>query len=354
MPTEIEITDWYKNKQPIYESLGEVSSATLSALLRVRGIDFLSVTYRTKSLESVIEKVTRKDYEDLSDITDLAGIRIISYIESDIRKVSELVKEAFSIDEKNSIDKSQELSADRFGYRSVHFVCELGEERLTLPELKPFENLKFEVQIRTVLQHAWAEIEHDRSYKFSGELPSSIKRRLNLLAGVLELADREFALLAAEVDQYAQRIENSAKDGSLDAEELTSISLLQFLRSTADFSSIATTRGEKSLKLDTVIGELKNFGISNIEGVKELLSPEFTAAVKRHAPSGTVIVFLRRAMIFKDMEHYFSRAWDSNWRRMGQETFALACSKIGEAEVQAILDKYGVRLSKPSTPKKAD
>ena len=82
-----------------------------------------------------------------------------------------MITGSFNIDEKNSLDKKILLASDQIGYRSVHFVCDLGAQRSGLPEFKDLGGLKFEIQVRTVLQHAWAELAHDRNYKFSGTLP---------------------------------------------------------------------------------------------------------------------------------------------------------------------------------------
>ncbi|WP_404932223.1 GTP pyrophosphokinase [Massilia atriviolacea] len=331
MSNETEVAERYHEQRPVFSSLAEIAATTLSALLRSRKVDFLAVSHRTKTLESVIEKVTRKDYADLSEMTDIAGIRVITYIESDVTRAAELVGTAFLVHTDKSVDKSEELSDDRFGYRSVHFVCELGDARIALPELAPFKGLTFEVQVRTVLQHAWAEIEHDRSYKFSGELPSVIRRRLNLLAGVLELADGEFGLLAYEVDEYTKRVQQSAKSGSLGEEELTSLSLLEYLKSGIDLPIATGQFSAKSTVVEDVIGELKLFGVDTVSGIKHLLTADFLAALMRHVPSTTVVGTFRRAMLFTDMERYFSQAWMKRWQGMSPETYGLLSERYGEA-----------------------
>jgi len=92
---------------------------------------------------------------------DMAGIRVITYLDSDARKAAEIIKQLFEIVPGQSVDKAQELGTDRGGYRSIYVVGRLGQDRLALPENKKFENFCFEIQIRTILQHAWAEFEHD-------------------------------------------------------------------------------------------------------------------------------------------------------------------------------------------------
>src|SRR5262249_14104459 len=151
------------------------------------------VSCRVKSIESAIEKIARKEYTNpVKQITDLSGIRVITYLEEQVSAVSAVVKELFEVDAKNSLDRTEILGEDRVGYRSTHFVCKLGKKRLQLPEYQALGDLKFEIQIRTVLQHAWAELAHDRSFKFGAALPAIIQRKLNLYSGLLEIADSAF------------------------------------------------------------------------------------------------------------------------------------------------------------------
>ena len=91
---------------------------------------------------------------------------------------------------------------------------QLSERRLGLAECKKYRDLRCEVQVRTLLQHAWAEIEHDRNYKFSGVLPHEIRRRFYLVAGVLEMMDREFDRLSGDIDEYVERMENEVSAGN--------------------------------------------------------------------------------------------------------------------------------------------
>lgn len=133
---------------------------------------------------------------------DLAGIRIIAYINSDVERISKIIEDEFEIDRENSVDKSKLLGIDQVGYQSVHYIAKLSKKRLELSEYEEYQDMVFEVQIRTILQHAWAEIEHDRNYKFNGVLPNNIKRKFYLTAGVLELIDREFEVLSKEIDEF--------------------------------------------------------------------------------------------------------------------------------------------------------
>ncbi|HEV7879737.1 RelA/SpoT domain-containing protein [Bradyrhizobium sp.] len=156
-------------------------------MLKKQRLEHLSVEERTKSVEGALEKVRRKEYSDPKEqLTDLSGVRVVTYLEEEALQISKAIRALFNIDEQNSHDRSADLGEDRIGYRSTHFVCSLGKERDTLPEYEGIGTLKFEVQIRTVLQHAWAELAHDRSFKFGVALPTKIQRKLNLYSGMLK------------------------------------------------------------------------------------------------------------------------------------------------------------------------
>ena len=146
----------------------------------------------------MLEKIRRegKSYNNpLEEVTDLAGVRIICYFVSDVDKIVPWIKNEFVVDETRSVDKRKSIDPSVFGYASVHLIVELSEARIRLPEYSAFKDMKCEVQIRTILQHSWAEIEHDIVYKASEDIPFELRRRFASLAGLLEIADREFESL---------------------------------------------------------------------------------------------------------------------------------------------------------------
>jgi ppGpp synthetase/RelA/SpoT-type nucleotidyltranferase len=172
-----------------------------------RGIPILSIRGRAKTLDSAVEKVRRKKYSDpANQLTDLCGIRLVTFLASDVTSIVDLLRELFDIDNDNSLDRAKLLGSDKIGYRSSHFVCTLGGSREKLPEYGAFKGLRFEVQVRTVLQHAWAELAHDRSYKFGPGLPAEIERKLNLYSGMLEIVDGAFDEISREIDAYSALI----------------------------------------------------------------------------------------------------------------------------------------------------
>jgi putative GTP pyrophosphokinase len=102
-----------------------------------------------------------------------------------------MVECEFVIDWENSVDKGELLSPDRFGYLSVHYVASLSPSRLALPEYKQYGSIKAEIQVRSILQHAWAEIERGLGYR-NQTMPGRVRRRFSMVAGLLEMADKEF------------------------------------------------------------------------------------------------------------------------------------------------------------------
>lgn len=188
--------------------LTNVLSTLVSTILQNSGYVVHSVTSRCKTRESLAEKLSRQDksYVCLSDITDLIGLRITTYFADDIDRIAALLTDEFLIDARNSVDKRQALDPDQFGYQSLHYVAELSSQRGSLAEYRRFASLKFEIQLRSILQHAWAEIEHDIGYKSGVGVPREIRRRFSRIAGLLELADAEFLSIRDELAEYAERV----------------------------------------------------------------------------------------------------------------------------------------------------
>jgi ppGpp synthetase/RelA/SpoT-type nucleotidyltranferase len=196
---------WYEKHRSKYLRLTAEIEVILKESLNEKDIIFHSIESRVKTVESFKEKAGREKYGDpINEITDLTGIRIITLFEKEIHKISDIIKELFEIDYEKSEDKSDLLDADKMGYKSIHYIAELSRNKISATELESFEGFKFEIQIRSILQHAWAEIEHDRNYKFKGELPKHLQRRFYALAGMLEIADREFNTLSEEVEKFRQ------------------------------------------------------------------------------------------------------------------------------------------------------
>ena len=200
------VLEQYDNNHILYENFASKVEQLLCCILSEEGIKCNAITSRLKDKESLSEKIDRKQdkYQSLGDLTDIAGVRVITYYTKDVDKVAEIVEREFFIDRENSIDKRKVLEPDRFGYCSLHYVVKMKQNRLELPEYQMFSELKCEIQIRSVLQHAWAEIEHDLGYKNVNGIPKEIRRNFSRLAGLLEIADEEFQGIRSLLESYQE------------------------------------------------------------------------------------------------------------------------------------------------------
>jgi len=204
-----ELLEEYRSRHGGFEALGQAMRARLEAELARGGLEGFHVHYRVKAPESLAQKVARPDktYERLEDVTDLVGLRVITYFEDTIEQVARRVEASFRVDVDRSVDKRKLQEPSSFGYSSLHYICRPPEELL---EGHPEWDWPFEIQIRTILQHAWAEMEHDLGYKSPEAVPRPVRRRFSRLAGLLEIADHEFVELRRTMRTYAQQLQQPA------------------------------------------------------------------------------------------------------------------------------------------------
>lgn len=309
---------WYKNNKGLYEACGETVKRLIETLLEEKKVPYHSIQFRVKEEKSFLDKCQNKKYEDpISQITDICGLRIITYTNHDVNRIKEIIEDEFKIDEVNSVDKIKQMREDQVGYLSTHYIAMLKEAREALAEYHRYKDLKFEIQIRTLLQHAWAEIEHDRSYKFSGELPSEIKRRFYLVAGTLELLDREFDRLSDEIDVYATEVREETRKGILD-ELINSMSLIEYLSvRLKDYKiGLRTFNGFDK----NIIYELQNFGIETLDDLDKIMDDNILKVLCCNEHSN-YLGTLRHVMMATDAEKYFEKSWQHDWDGMSAEDY---------------------------------
>ena len=250
--------------------LDEISSA---------GIPTLEITHRIKDAASAVEKIKRKpdNYNCISDLTDLIGFRIICYFSDDVDKIASLVENLFVIDPENSVDKRQVISPTAFGYLSLHYICSLPESGEYPKELC---GIKFEIQMRSSLQHTWAEIEHDLGYKSMFAIPREVRREFSRIAGLLELADESFVRIRDKLNDYTKRITEDIKNGNVGDLSLDSVTLSAYLKYnkkmkklTERIASIQNAAiSERSP--DNFLPKLEILGITELSGLEEMLERE--------------------------------------------------------------------------------
>lgn len=259
-----------KYDQNKYRLFASKVKDVIYSILDSEDIRIHSITPREKDPKKLIEKIQRtgKEYKDpLNEITDLAGVRVISYFPSDVDKIIKELTKNFRIDKQKSIDKRKTSDPSVFGYASVHLIVEFSPERFKLPEYSPFENLKCEVQVRTILQHAWAEIEHDIVYKTTEDMPFELRRNFSSLAGLLEVADREFELIRKMEKEVSRKIKTKINKEKLDISiDFESIRFyLEKYHNLKEFDNEAVHR---------LIQFLNSSGLTMIQDFDNILTPE--------------------------------------------------------------------------------
>lgn len=310
-----ELDRWLDSVLPKHGLLTSAVITIVENLLRSKNIDYLAVTGRTKDRENCVSKIKRKGYESPStQLTDLSGIRIILYFESDVKKVSDIIREVFLVDEENSLDKDSLLSTNQIGYRSVHYVCDLGEQRSALPEFEGLSELKFEFQVRTVLQHAWAELAHDRNYKFSGKLPKEIERQLFLYAGMLEIADKGFDELSVKIDDYMKMVAEKASVGDFST-EINSLSLEQFVEKWCEDNNLLFEPLDKG-DYGIIVEELREFGVTTLAELRGIIPAKYASACKKYNEENTLYGYVRDWMLISNWRKYLNEV-EFSWTSLG-------------------------------------
>ena len=298
----VKFSDWIAGHHPKFESLTESVVLIMSRLLKDANIPYLAVSGRTKSIKDCLAKVDRKNYKHpITEMTDISGVRIIVYFDYDIEKISRLIETNFNVDKINSSNRDDLLSVNEVGYRSVHYVCDLGKDRIRLTENRNLEGLKLEFQVRTVLQHAWAELAHDRNYKFTGDLPKHIERKLFLLAALMETADNGFSELSKEIDEYLRRVAEATAQGSLDI-EINSLSIDEYVTQWAKDNKFRIEQMKNRESYSELVRELKDFGVTTLEGLQAIIPERY--AEECRDDSSTVLGIVRDWMMLSDPEGF--------------------------------------------------
>lgn len=220
-----ELMQQFRALLPSLKKIEKQAYNKVKKALDEQGIYVTAIEHRVKSEASLAGKLLLKGakYHSINDITDLVGFRIITFYSDDVDKVAIIAKKIFEIDWKESVDKRKLHELNSFGYNSLHYICRL---RTKDPVLK---NVRFELQMRTALQHVWSTIEHDTGYKGNVKILDEHRRQFSRLAGMLELIDDEFSRLRNEITEYRRNVQRLVQSGKLDDVALTVDSFKSYL-----------------------------------------------------------------------------------------------------------------------------
>ncbi len=278
----------YAAVQPELRSAAREAVALVTEVLDDAGINYLTVTGRAKSVASFAAKVGRflaeaPGADPLVDMTDLIGVRVVTYVHRDVDAVAGLLADELVVHDDRDLGE-ETASEGRFGYASRHLQARLGPG--AHPTWPSIGTRQVQVQIRTVLQHAWAEFEHDIRYK--GSVPEEhahdLDRRFTLAAGLLELADREFSTIR---ERLQSQMVGARPQGGDEDPRITTPELAAFLA--GQYADAAWSRTDHYAWIAGLVLEL---GITSLAELAEVIRRVDTAALAdklgyRH-PAGAV------------------------------------------------------------------
>ncbi|OAS13604.1 GTP pyrophosphokinase [Paenibacillus oryzisoli] len=309
--TKPEVIRQFLNMQQQYEQLCNEVAYILERSINNAGIHIAAITYRAKAFDSFVEKITRKHYNDpFKEITDFAGVRAVYLYNRDINAIDEIINSNFNVIEK--INKSDLNGIDKFGYGAVHYLVTLGKDTSGAR----YDDLKesiCEIQVRTVLQDAWAVIDHHLVYKKESDAPPFLKRKLNSLAGLFELADDYFDQIRTARESYISSITNVENPEELLDQQINVDTVTAFLNQ--KYPDKQVSNGDNHLS--KVIGNINRFNYSKIRDLEDLLSRADKAIEKYENNRGELkfgIAYIAVAAAFENEEYRDSSGWDDAQR----------------------------------------
>ncbi len=228
-----------------------------------------AITGRTKEPDSLREKIERKQYESLRDVTDLAAVRVVCSYEDELDEVGAIVRNEFTI--QHVTDKSNELGIDRMGYRGTSYNVVLGKQ-YSGARYNAIRDLVCEIQVRTILQDAWAQIEHGLVYKSKQAVPDRLRRDILNVASLLEIAQRVFDNVRDARRAYEREIQGKSKHPS------------DFLSQALDWDTLAAYTRWKYPKLD-ISERIQTILLSDIDKAKYPTLRELDAAIDAAKPA---------------------------------------------------------------------
>ena len=275
----------YQERQPVYSLLQQVVITKLKELVHQANIELNSIEYRIKTIESLAGKLQKKGYkyQSILDITDIFGARIIAFYNEEVDRIASMAETLFDIDWSNSIDKRKMHEFDSFGYNSLHYICRLPKDLYYDEQHPEINEIPFELQMRTALQHVWSAIQHDIGYKSEIEMPMEYHRNLSRLAGLLELADNEFSRIRTDSSDYRRRIQNLVLNGkleevALDGDTFRSYSELHpFDKLNKKIAAITTAELQYDSPM-SFLPLLRYFRLNTLRDVEQMISENFDDA----------------------------------------------------------------------------
>lgn len=250
----------YSRLRATYEELASEVTFAVQAITKQRNIKTHSVSSRVKTVESLTHKARQKEIDDpLNEIDDIVGIRVVVLFLSDLPDLDLLIRENFDVHEYD--DKVTSGDPASFGYMSVHYVATLSTNH-SGPRYDAIKGVRFEIQTRTVVMDAWANVSHYLDYKGESSVPEELKKDFFALSGLFYVADQHFEIFADRArkssEQATQRLDSvPANDLEINLDTLAAYLSRRYAdRDSSDRSSISEMVEELTANGYLTIGAL--------------------------------------------------------------------------------------------------
>lgn len=221
----------YLKRQDKYHAFSDNVEGLVRELLLVAGLEFVLFESRIKDVASLRRKIEEyaKNIDSLDEIGDIVGLRVVFLHQSQLELAEKSISAEFRV-YKHVSHEYDTKSVGTFGYRSRHLVVSINSTRSKLTEWNRFKGFRAEIQLRTVLQHAWAAHSHGLDYKpGTVGLEDPLRRGLSVLSAQLEQADKEFQALRDQADAVNLEYGRCIAEGRLEQVELTTGALRAYL-----------------------------------------------------------------------------------------------------------------------------
>ena len=185
--------------------------------------------------------------------------------EQDRESIEHIIESSFEIVEK--VDKVQDSDVDQFGYGALHYIVKLKSNYVG-ERYNDIRNLHCEIQVRTILQDAWALVAHHLSYKQESDVPKHLRRKLNALSGLFETADNQFQHIRDARESYQSKVTDAIdhSDALVMSQEIELDSLVAFLK-----SKFPNRKLDDLSEISQLVAEIKSLGVNTLRQLDDIL-----------------------------------------------------------------------------------
>jgi GTP pyrophosphokinase len=271
----------FEERQPFYERLKDEVLFALRDGIQKAGIKTHLVHGRVKGLSSLSAKVVNKEYNDpIEEVGDIVGVRVVVLFLSDLPRLDALIKDSFEV--LGAEDMVEDGDPASFGYMSVHYRARLSSAHQG-PRYNELKGIQFEVQTRTIVMDAWANVSHYLDYKGRSSIPDELRRDFFALSGLFYVADQHFEIFAQRALESQHRAEERLQGKSFEGVNIDLDTVSAYLserfpeREHADRSVVSE-----------FVEEITRTGYEDLESLSKALEAGwdlFLAFEKEHPPS---------------------------------------------------------------------